>query len=128
MTKAKFVQRAETVDFIPDRDIDSGEIIRLGKLLGVTKLQVKAGELGALSLSGIYDVAKVSGAIQAGSKVYWDDIAQLATVTENGNSFLGIAACHSSPNAAKARIILNFGHPNTTEGGSSEGIQWQTIN
>ena len=51
MAKAKFVQRAESVDFTPNRDIESGEIVRLGNLIGVAKLPIQAGELGSFALS-----------------------------------------------------------------------------
>ena len=126
--KASFIQRGEAVDFIPSRNVDAGEIIRFGSLLGVVKIPVRAGELGALHLSGIYDVEKDNGSIAAGSKVYWNESSELATTNVSGNQFLGVAACHSPVNAGKVRIILNFGHPNAVDGGSSEGIQWQTIN
>jgi predicted RecA/RadA family phage recombinase len=125
---AVFVQRGETVDFIPSRTISAGEVLRFGALIGVVKIPVAAGELGALHLSGIYDVAKATGAITAGSKVYWNESTESVTAEATGNHFLGIAACHAPAAASKVRVILNFGHPNAPDDGSSDGIQWQTIN
>ena len=85
--KASFIQRGEAVDFIPSRNVDAGEIIRFGSLLGVVKIPVRAGELGALHLSGIYDVEKDNGSIAAGSKVYWNESSELATTNDSGNIF-----------------------------------------
>lgn len=125
---ATFVQRGEAVDFTSSRNLEAGEILRFGALLGVVKTTVKAGELGALHLGGIYDVEKSAGAIAAGSRVFWNETEKLATADSPGNFFLGVAAAHSSENAAKVRIILNFGHPDGADGGSSDSVQWQTIN
>lgn len=125
---ATFVQRGEAVDFVPSRNIGAGEILRFGVLLGVVKIPVKAGELGALSLSGIFDVEKSADAIAAGSRVFWNEAEKQATPDTPGNMFLGVAAAHSPTSAAKVRIILNFGHPDADGESSSDGIRWQTIN
>lgn len=125
---ATFVQRGEAVDFVPTRNVEAGEILRFGGLLGIVKIPVKSGELGALHLGGIFDVVKTAEAIAAGSRVFWSEAASAATSESLGNAFLGVAACHSQASAAKVRIILNFGHPDSEGGGSPDGIQWQTIN
>jgi len=125
---ATFVQRGEAVDFVPTRNVEAGEILRFGSLLGIVKIPVKNGELGALHLSGIYDVVKAAEAISAGSRVFWSETANAATLDSLGNAFLGVAACHSQAGGAKVRIILNFGHPDGADGGSSDSVQWQTIN
>lgn len=125
--KANFIQRGEAVDFVPSYDVGAGEIIRFGSMLGVVKVPVRTGELGALHLSGIYDVNKGNETVTAGSKVYWDEQNKVATCDENGNLFLGIAACHSSEKAGRTRVILNFGHLDMADGASADGIQWRTI-
>lgn len=125
---ATFVQRGEAVDFVPSHDIEAGEVLRFGALFGVVKIPVKVGELGALSLSGIFDVVKSAEAVAAGSRVFWNEAEKQATPDSPGNTFLGIAAAHSPASAVKVRIILNFGHPDTDGNGSSDGIRWQTIN
>ena len=55
---AKFVQRGECIDFRPDRDIAAGEVVVLGSLVGVAKIDVKAGELGELALTGVYEMPR----------------------------------------------------------------------
>ena len=51
--KARYVQRGESIDFIPAFDVAAGDIVKVGSLVGVAKLDIKAGELGALALCGV---------------------------------------------------------------------------
>ena len=57
--KARYVQRVESIDYTPEADVAAGDIVKLGKLVGVAKLDIKAGELGALALVGVYEMPKV---------------------------------------------------------------------
>ena len=71
--KARYVQRGESIDYIPEADVAAGDIIKVGNLVGVAKLDIKAGELGALALTGVYEVAKGTGvAFAAGMEVGWN--------------------------------------------------------
>ena len=54
--KARYVQRGESIDFTPTSDVAAGDIVKLGNLVGVAKLDIKAGELGALALCGVYEI------------------------------------------------------------------------
>ena len=127
--KASFVQLGQAIDFVPSRDIAAGEILVCNGMAGVVKILVRAGELGALHLSGVYDVDKADGAVQAGDKMYYDADAGTATTDPAGGVYLGVAALSSPVGAAKARVILNFGHPGDGAGcgGSSEDVQWQSM-
>ena len=70
--KARYVQRGESIDFTPTADVAAGDIIKVGSLVGVAKLDIKAGELGALALCGVYEIATNGSAIAAGSLVHVD--------------------------------------------------------
>ena len=52
--KARYVQRGESIDYTPTADVAAGDVVQQGKLVGVAKLDMKAGELGALALCGVY--------------------------------------------------------------------------
>ena len=70
---ARYVQRGDAIDHTPMADVAAGDMVVLGKLVGVAKLDIKAGELGALALTGVYEVAKASGtAFAAGMEVGWN--------------------------------------------------------
>ena len=82
MNVAKYVQRPDTIDFIPNRNIDAGEIVKLGDLIGITKIAVPAGTIGALSIEGIFDVVKDQDAsFLHGMNVYWDPEIKTAKQT-----------------------------------------------
>ena len=70
--KARYVQRGESIDFTPTADVAAGDIVKLGNLVGVAKLDIRAGELGALALCGVYEIATNGTAIEAGAVVSVD--------------------------------------------------------
>ena len=70
--KARYVQRGESIDFTPTSDVAAGDIVKLGNLVGVAKLDIKAGELGALALCGVYEIATAGAAIEAGAVIHVD--------------------------------------------------------
>ena len=125
---AVFVQRGESVDFTPSRDVEAGEVLVFGGLPGVVKTSVKAGALGALALTGVYDVEKDAVAVAAGDRLFWDGTRRLATTAPNG-AFLGLAAANSPASSPRARVILNFGQSGVGGAGapSVTDYEWQTI-
>ena len=71
---ARDVKRGDAIDHTPMADVAAGDVVVLsGKLVGVAKLDIKAGELGALALTGVYEMAKATGvAFAAGMEVGWN--------------------------------------------------------
>lgn len=71
---ARYVQRGDAIDYTPVADVAAGDMVVLAnKLVGVAKLDIKAAELGALALTGVYEVTKNSGvAFEAGMEVGWN--------------------------------------------------------
>ena len=70
--KARYVQRGESIDYIPETDVAAGDIIKIGSLVGVAKLDIKAGELGALAVVGVYEIATGGAAVAMGDVVSVD--------------------------------------------------------
>ena len=126
--KAVFVQRGESVDFTPSRDVAAGEVLVFGGLPGVVKTATKAGSLGALALTGVYDVEKDGLVVAAGDRLFWDGTRKLATPAAADGVFLGLAAASSPASSPRARIILNFGQSGIGGGAVSDtDYEWQTI-
>ena len=70
---AKYIQKGDAVDYTPGADVSAGDVIVQGDLVGVAKLDIKTGKLGALALTGLFDFPKAAGtAIAAGARCYWD--------------------------------------------------------
>ena len=70
--KARYVQRGESIDFTPTADVAAGDVVKVGNLVGVAKLDIRAGELGALALCGVYEIATNGSAVEAGAVVFVD--------------------------------------------------------
>ena len=67
--KARYIQRGDSIDYTSTSDIAAGDIVKVGSLVGVAKLDIKAGELGSLALVGVYEIAGNGTALEAGSVV-----------------------------------------------------------
>ena len=107
----KFVQRGDAVDYTPDADVASGDVVVQGELVGVAKLDIKANALGALAVSGVFDFPKDTGsatAISAGAKVYWDAVSEVATTDADSgsNKLIGkvIAAAGDDDETVRVRM------------------------
>ncbi len=104
--QARFIHDGKSIDFFPEADVAAGTVIALGDLVGVTKLDIQAGRLGALAVVGVFDVAKSDAAITLGSKVYWDNTAKQAVTTATGNKQLGIAIQAAEATDGTVRVRL----------------------
>jgi predicted RecA/RadA family phage recombinase len=107
---AKYIQRGHQIDFIPDTDVAAGDVVIIGDLAGIAKLDIKAGTLGALALVGVFDIPKATGegtAIATGTIVFWDAENKQVTVTGGNNKYLGKTVIASTDNDAHARVIIN---------------------
>ena len=78
----KFVQPGNSIDYIPSVDTPAGTVVVRYDLVGVTKLDIKAGALGSLAVAGVFDFPIDDGVppIDAGNKVYWNDGIDRATL------------------------------------------------
>lgn len=109
---AIYKQTGDTVDYTPASDVAAGDVIVQGELVGVAKREMKAGELGALSVAGTFEFPKATGAgtaIPAGSKVYWDATAKVATTSDGGgaNKSIGKTAKDAADADATVLAILS---------------------
>jgi predicted RecA/RadA family phage recombinase len=101
---AKYVQRGDSIDYTPSGDVNAGDVVVIGPdLIGIAKLDIKAGKLGALALTGVFQVPKNTGedtAFAAGMKVYWNTTDKVVT-DDDSDPFLGksiTAAANSDEN------------------------------
>jgi len=104
---AKYVQPGESIDYTPTSAVPAGSIVIQGGLVGVTKLDIPANTLGALAVSGLFDVTKTTVAIDAGAKVYWNTTSKFATNVASGNTLIGVAAESVSSAGAVVKVLLN---------------------
>jgi predicted RecA/RadA family phage recombinase len=109
MPQVIFIRDGDTIDHTPTTDIAAGDVVVQGKLVGVAKQPIKAGKLGALAVSGIFDfpVTSLTG-WAVGDLAYWDNTAKVATETQTGNELLGkTVLVDSRPGTPYVRVRLS---------------------
>jgi len=73
---AKLIQDGgKTINYTPSgSDITAGDVVVQGELVGVATQDITDGDLGLLTVAGVFQFAKASGdgGITAGALVYYD--------------------------------------------------------
>lgn len=103
----KFVAPGESIDYIPASAVAAGDVVIQGSLVGVAKTDIPANQLGALAVTGLFDVTKTTVAITAGAKVYWNTTSSFATNVASGNTYIGLAAEAVASGGATVKVLLN---------------------
>lgn len=105
--KAIFVQDGAAIDYTPAADVAAGDVVVIGTLCAVAKLDIPANTLGAVAVTGVYDIAKgTTEAITAGAALYWDATNKVATATATSNTALGVAIAAAETAAETVRVLL----------------------
>lgn len=70
------LQPGEVIQFTAGADISSGDVVRVGQILGVALGDIANGETGSVAIAGVFEVPKVSAAVIAqGEALVWDSSA-----------------------------------------------------
>ena len=109
---ATYIHEGNAIDYTPAADVVAGDVIVQGELLGVAKLDIKAGTLGALAVVGVFDFPKATGAstaIAEGLDVYWDESAGEATTdsASGANKRIGRTIAASGDNDTTVRVRMS---------------------
>ena len=105
---ATFVQQGAAVDYTPTVNTTAGTVVVQGELVGITKHDIKAHTLGAISVEGVFDIAKdPTATISAGAKVYWDATNSQAVTTATGNKLLGKSVSDAAATTTTVRVRLS---------------------
>ncbi len=112
MAQATFVQEGDAIDYTPGADVAVGDVVVQSDLVGVAKRETKANELGSLSVTGVFDVAKEGGVgvtFAVGDKAYWDDTNNFAVATDGAgaNKLMGKAILAAADADTTARVRLS---------------------
>lgn len=104
-----YVQEGKALNYTAGADIKSGDFVLIGALGGVAKTDIANGKSGAVHVKGVFSVAKASGAITQGAKLYWNSTNSNLTTTASGNTFVGVAAEAAASGDATVKLLLNEG-------------------
>jgi predicted RecA/RadA family phage recombinase len=107
MAKATFVQDGDAINYTPETDLASGSVVAIGDLIGITRTEIKANNLGSLAVAGVFDIAKdPDEVITAGTKVYWKSDDQIIVTLATGNKLVGKTIAEAPEGATTARVLL----------------------
>lgn len=109
---ARFIHEGKSIDYTPAGDTAAGTVVVQGELVGVAARDIKANKLGALSVSGVIDFPKQTGAltaISAGALCYWDAGNTRATPSAGGgaNKLIGKCVIAAGDGDALVRIRMS---------------------
>jgi len=71
--------------------IISGDPVLVGDIVGVAITSAAEGSIASVSLEGVYELPKATGAIAQGKKVYYITATKNMTGTVGSNTLAGIA-------------------------------------
>ena len=103
---ARYVQKGEAIDFRPTENVKAGTIFPFNGFVGITRLDIQAGELGALAVSGVFETPKADEAIDVGDPIYWDEANEVAT-KQKTDVYLGTAIYNAQASSEFDYYLLN---------------------
>lgn len=106
--KARFVQDAEAIDYTPSSAVSAGDVVVLGNIVGVAKLDIPANQLGAVALTGAFEVAKDSNAISQGAVVYWNTSALQAQAASASSNVVYMGIALNSADSASSNVLVSI--------------------
>ena len=116
---ARYIQKGESIDYRPETDVRAKTIVPFPGFVGITRLDIRAGELGALAVSGVFESPKAAEAIDVGEAVYYDAENGVAT-KEKTAIYLGVAVYNAQASSEFVYYLLNAGGGGA--GGSAAGV------
>ena len=103
---ARYIQKGENIDYRPVTDVRAKTIVPFPGFVGITRLDIRAGELGALAVTGVFESPKANEAIDVGDAVYWDAANEAAT-KERTDIYLGTAVYNAQASSEFVCYLLN---------------------
>ena len=68
-----YVQPGDTIDVVAGSAISSGDVVKVGQVLGVALADIANGATGSVAVRGVFTCPKVTAAvIAAGESLTWD--------------------------------------------------------
>ena len=103
------ISAGNRIPHTPGSDLVAGSIVTFSQLIGIADAAIAAGELGALSISGVYDLPRIGSlltALPAGSPLYWHISAEEVRTTPSGAFFIGYSIELSPKFATRILTLL----------------------
>lgn len=103
-----FIQAGSNITIPAPAIVASGDVVIAGAIIGIAAGAAAIGDSLDLVTTGVFELPKVgANAFTLGAAVYWDDTANLATVTDTGNTKIGVAVAAAGAGAAAVKVRLS---------------------
>jgi predicted RecA/RadA family phage recombinase len=105
------VQKGDNITVTATADALSGDVVKIGNLVGVAATDAAIGDSLDLVTVGVFDFPKVAAdAITIGDAVYWRSSDGLVTGTASGNTKIGVAVTDAAnpSGSVNVRLSANF--------------------
>jgi predicted RecA/RadA family phage recombinase len=102
-----YIQRGDVLTIPAPATVTSGGVVIAGGIIGVAAGDAASGAPVDVETRGVFSLPKVgANAFTLGATVYWDESADLATVTSAGNTAIGVAVAAAGSGAAAVHVKL----------------------
>lgn len=104
----KYIMSGEVIDYVATADISSGQVLLIGNRIGVALTNIANGATGAVSVKGIFVIAKLSTDVVAqGDLLYWDAGNSRLTTTASTHKVAGFATKAAGNGVTTVEISIN---------------------
>lgn len=107
---ATFTYHGDTIDFVADTDCATGSVVVHGTLTGICSHAIPAGHLGALQLTGVFDIVRETGEeMTTGTRLFWDESNQRVSADDNEGArpYIGTSIKNAAANDPTICMRLN---------------------
>lgn len=102
-----YVQPGDNLTLTMTAAVASGQLVKVGAIVGVAQANAAEGEDVVLVRRGVFDLPKTAAqAWQPGAKVYMTDTGELTT-TATGNTAVGAAVEAAANPSTIGRVLLD---------------------
>lgn len=102
-----FYQTGQVIPFTAGADVTSGQIVKVGTLVGVATGDVASGATGQVAIAGVYTLPKASATVfTAGAPAYVSGTATVVTATATGADYAGRAIAPAASGTTSVRVLL----------------------
>lgn len=115
------VSEGRAIDYAATtKAVAGGDLVVLSGMVAVACADIPAGEVGACEVTGVFELAKASGAISQGAPVYVNTQGKITATASD--TFAGVVWRAAASGDATVEVCINFGSaPAPTSGGTGGG-------
>lgn len=86
-----YIAEGDVFEVTATADVTPGTAILMSDVLGVAINGGTTGDKISVRVTGVFEIAKATGAVSQGDKLYWDATNKVLTTTATSNTWVGWA-------------------------------------